>query len=291
MARLSLKSLLGRARDPAPAPAAEITVNREAAERELADARTAVTAAEAAYSAGLLSATDEALRGLDDARRATGMRLDRATALVQAFGAQLVKADEAAKHAELAAVVEEATAAQGAFCELVERELPTMAATARAILALREKAERATTAANRALEAAGETSRVPHVEAFRAQPGRPREELSREVKDLWVDDAGSAVAFQDQIRTQSDGSGTDSRSTHVHKFTRRRRFEIVEALPATPAVQPAALSGTLAVPELYDPAPAADRKPETTMRPVEPTRNVVSRKPALGTRMAMGREY
>ncbi|TXN22376.1 hypothetical protein FV220_22050 [Methylobacterium sp. WL19] len=191
----------------------------------------------------------------------------------------------------MARIVEQATSDQSELRELCERQLPTMAATARAILSLRARAERTTHTANRALEAAGETSMLPGVEAFRVQPGRPREELGREVRDLWVDDAGNAVAFQDQIRTQSDGSGTLSlpRAHHVHHFTRRRRFEIVEFLPEVRAIQPSSLTETVSVPDLYSLAQAGDRKPETTTRPVEPARDVISRKPVLGTRMATGR--
>ncbi|CAA2145598.1 hypothetical protein [Methylobacterium bullatum] len=291
MARLTLKSLFTRARDPAPAPAAEIVTNREAAQIELDAAQAAVEAASATYASGLLSATDDALRALDGARQDAGMRLDRAEALVAAFADQLVQADEAERKAALARIVEQATSDQSELRDLVERELPSMAVKARAILALRDRAERTTSAANRALETAGETSRLPHVEAFRAQPGRPREELNREVRDLWVDDAGNAVAFQDKIRTQGDGSGslTLPRAHHVHHFTRRRRFEVIEFLPEVRATRPASLAETVSVPDVYAPAQAGERKPETTTRPVEPARDVVSRKPALGTRMAMGR--
>lgn len=287
----ALKTLFGRARDPAPAPAAEIVVNREAAEAELGAARAAVETAEAAYAAGLLSATDDALRAIDGARRDAGMRLDRAEALVAAFADQLVQAAEVEKKAALARIVEQATSDQLQLRELCERELPGMAATARTILALRDRAERTTHAANRALEAAGETSRLPHVETFRAQPGRPREELSRVIRDLWVDEAGNAAAFQNQIRTQVDGSGslTLPRAHHVFRFTRRRRFEVIEFLPEVRAIQPASLAETVSIPDVYAPAQAAERKPETTTRPVEPARDVVSRKPVLGTQMAMGR--
>ncbi|CAA2145621.1 hypothetical protein [Methylobacterium bullatum] len=288
MARSILKNLFSRASNPAPAPATEIAANRQAAERELVDARTAVEAAEAAYNAGLLSASDDALRGLDAARRDAGMRLDRAKALVGAFNAQLVEAGEAEKHAELSRIVEEAVTAQAAFKELCERDLPGMAAKARAMLALRDRAERATTAANKALAGAGEGSTLPPVEAFRAQPGRPREELRRETVELWVDHAGNAVGYQQKVKLESDGTGTLSlpNASHLHRLTRRRMFEIIETLPEVRDTQPTSLVTALSVPELYSPAPTADRTPETTMRPVGPARDVGRRPPERSERRA-----
>lgn len=245
-------------------------------------------AAEAAYAGGLLSATDDALRALDGARRDAGMRLDRARALVAAFADQLAQSDEAEKRAALASTVEEAAAAQAAFRDLVERELPAMAAMSRKILAAREKAEQVTTAANKALAAAGEASTLPPVEAFRAQPGRPREELRRETVELWVDDSGRPSGHQEKIKLQSDGTGTLSLpfASHLHRLDRRRSFEITESLPEVRAVHPPSLADTLAVPELYAPAPTAERRSETTMRPVGPARDVGRRAPERSERRA-----
>lgn len=264
MSRLAqFRALLIRARQDAPAPAPQLTQDRDAAAAELAAAEVGVEEAEAAYNAGLLGSTDEGLRALDDARRAAAIRLDRGKVLVERFAAQAVAAEEARDKAELAKTVEAFTAAQAAFQSAVERDLPEMAARARAILALRAEAERLRKIADRALAEAGEGGPLPGVEAFRALPGRPREELRREVVDLWVDGAGNLAGHQDKIVSGSDGIGTLrlERASHLHRFTKKRPFEVIEHLPAEPSIAPVSLDTALAVPDVYPAARGGDRRP------------------------------
>ncbi|MCJ2032623.1 hypothetical protein [Methylobacterium sp. J-068] len=292
MSRLAqFRSLLTRARQDAPAPASQLAQDREAAASELAAARDGVGEAEAAYQSALLGATDEGLRALDDARRAATIRLDRATALVERFAAQTVAAEEAKAKADLARIIEAAVAAQGEFREAVDTELPAMAEKARAILALRADAERATAIANKAIAEAGEGEPLPGVEAFRALPGRPYEELSREVRDLWVDDAGNASGYQEQIKTRGDGAGTLMlpHAHHLRIFTRKQAFQVVEFLPAEPGATPPSLDVALAVPDPYPVvSQAQDRRPVTEMKSQGPVREVAKVAPSRLDRIAMG---
>ncbi|KQT96064.1 hypothetical protein ASG60_20740 [Methylobacterium sp. Leaf469] len=292
MSRLAqFRALLTRARQDAPAPAPQLANDRDAAADELVAAQTGVEDAEAAYQGALLGATDEGLRKLDEDRRAATIRLDRARMLVDRFAAQTAAAVEAKDRAALAAIVETATAAQSAFREAVERDLPDMAARARAILALRVEAERATVAANRALADAGEGGPLPGVEAFRVLPGRPREELRRETVEKWVDEAGVAAGHQEKIVTRGDGSGSLMlpNAHHLRVYSRKRLFEVVEFLPAERGAKPASLVDALYVPDVYGVArQGADRRPQTETRPVGPARVVAKVEPSRAERMAMG---
>lgn len=284
------RNLLTRARQDAPAPAPQLAQDRDAAADELAAAETGVEEAEAAYRGALLGATDEGLKKLDDDRRGAAIRLDRAKVLVDRLAAQTVAVDDARAKAALAKTVETATAAQAAFREAVERDLPDMAARARKILALRVEAERAVVAANMALAEAG-NGPLPGVEAFRVLPGRPREELRREVVDLWCDDGGNWSGHQEKIVAGSDGIGTLrlERASRLHRFTKKRKYEVVEFHPAEHGVAPASLVDALQVPEVYAIAPQrADRRPRTELRAVAPARDVAKVEPSLSERMAMG---
>ncbi|KQP05907.1 hypothetical protein ASF28_18640 [Methylobacterium sp. Leaf99] len=270
------KALLIRARQDAPAPAPQLAEDRDAAAAELVAAEAGIEEAEAAYRGALLGATDEGLKKLDDERRVAAIRLDRAKVLVDRLAAQTAAIDDARAKAALAKTVETATAAQAAFREAVERDLPDMAARARAILALRTEAERATVAANMALAEAG-NGPLPGVEAFRALPGRPREDLRRETVDLWCDDTGNAAGHQEKIVTRGDGSGSLMlpNAHHLRVFTRKRTYEVIEFLPAEHGVAPASLVDTLNVPDVYAVAPqGGDRRPRSETRAVGPAREV-----------------
>lgn len=283
--------MLTRARHDTAPNTGQLAQDRETAATELAAAEAGVVDAEAAYQTGLLGATDEGLSVMDDARRTAAIRLDRARALVERFAAQTVAADEAKAKAELARVIEGAVAAQGEFRQAVERDLPAMAEKARAILALRADAERATIAANKAIAEAGEGEALPGVEAFRALPGRPREELGREIWDLWVDDAGNASGYQDRITTRGDGSGSLMlpRAHHLRIFTKKRPFQVVTFLPAESGVVPPPLDIALAVPDPYPVMPQVrDRQPVTEMRAQGPAREVTRAAPSRLDRIAMG---
>lgn len=287
----SLKGIFARARTTAEAPVAEVEVDVQAARGELRDAEAAVIAADAAYSAALLTADDAGLKKLDDDRRDAARRLDRAKALIAALDERLAAAQEAERRAELSRIIEAAVAAQGEFREAVERDLPMMAEMARTILALRTDAERATAAANRAIAEAGEGEPLPGVEAFRALPGRPYEELSCEVRDLWVDDAGNVSGYQDQITAMSDGSGALRLpgATYLRRFSMKRPVKVVEYLPAEPGVVPPSLDVALLVPDAFPIIPQAqDRRPVTEMMPHGPAREVAKTAPSRLDRMAMG---
>ncbi|MCJ2083217.1 hypothetical protein [Methylobacterium sp. J-090] len=292
MSRIAqFRALLTRARQDAPAPAPQLAQDREAAAVELAAAKTGVEEADAAYEGALLGATDEGLKKLDDDRRAALIRLDRAEKLVERFAAQTAAAVEAKDKAALAAIVEAASAAQAVFREAVERDMPDMAAKAYAIFRLRLDAERATIAANRALAEAGEGGSLPGVEAFRALAGRPREDLRREIVDLWVDDAGNAAGHQDKITVGSDGTGSLRlpNASYLRRYTKKRPFETIEFLPAEPGAQPASLLDALHVPEVYGVArQGTDRRPQTETRPVGPARVVAKVEPSRSDRIAMG---
>lgn len=292
MAKLpSLKGIFARARTTAPAPVADVEVDVQAARGELRDAEAAVIAADAAYSAALLTADDAGLRALDDARRDAARRLDRAQALLAALDERLAAAQEAERRAELARIIEAAVAATATFREIVERDLPEISAKARALHAARAEAERLTKIANRAIAEAGEGEPLPGVEAFRALPGRPREELHRETVDLWVKDDGTASGHQDQIRVGSDGAGSLMlpSATHLRRYSMKRPFEVITYLPAEPGVIPPALDTALMVPDVYPVLPQVrDRKPVTEMRPQGPAREVTKAAPSRLDRIAMG---
>lgn len=292
MAKLpNLKGLFTRARTAAPAPVAEVEVDMQAAREELRDAEAAVLAADGAYSAALLTADEAGLRTLDEARREAARRLDRARALVSALDERLAAAREAERRAELARIIEAAVAATATFREIVERDLPEVSAKARAILAAKADAERLTKIANRAIAEAGEGEPLPGVEAFRALPGRPRDELSRETVDLWVHDDGTASGHQEKIRTRGDGAGSLMlpQAHHLRLFTKRRLFEVVTYLPAELGVIPPALDAALSVPDVYpSTSQAEERRPVTEMRPQGPAREVVKAAPGRLDRIAMG---
>ncbi|TXM63906.1 hypothetical protein FV226_27120 [Methylobacterium sp. WL12] len=286
----AFRALLTRARTAAPAPVSDAETDMKGALDELRDAERAVEMAENTYSLNLLSADEARLAELDEARRAARRRWDRAQLLMSTCADRLTVAREAEARAELAETVETAVAAQAAYRELVERELPQMSAKARAIHAAKAEAETATKAANAAIAEAGEGVPLPHVEAWRGLAPLPREEIRREVREFWCNSAGDPAPHQSEITTGSDGAGSLRLpgASYLHRFTLRRAFEVVEHLPAEPGVQPPGLDISLAVPELYATAPARDRVPVTSMRPHGPAVEVTRAAPSRSDRLAMG---
>lgn len=293
MAKLSLKTLLGRARATAPAPAAEVTSSREAAVAELAVAEAAVAASEAAYRAGLIDADDDALRGLAAAQAEAGLRRDRAKALVDRFDRQLAdiraaedKAIEDERQAKLAEIVARAEASAEALRVAVEHDVAVMAEKARGLVDLANGAHQDREAAIHALREAGDQKELPPVEAFRVTAGRPEKVLSTERVDLWVDISGQPVGYQSEIVEGSDGCGSLKlpRASHTLRFNQRRQFERQEYLAAQPARAPWPLADTLreiatALGRIEVPVEPAgdDRKPAIRLRPVAPPVDVQKR--------------
>lgn len=282
----TLRTLLGRARETAPAPVAEVAQDIETAKVELAAAEAAVTEAETLYRSGLLDADDDTLRALAESQATAGMRRDRARALVARFEEQMAAAQAAERQAELARIVGEADAATAEFRVAAESDLSSMIGKARRLADLAAAAERARETAIRALRAAGSEEMPPAVEAFRHLSGRPEKTLAVDEVELWVDERGNAVGYQDKIAVGSDGGGILRlpNATYMQKYTRRRRFERTEFLPATAAYRPPALVAALNkiaedLAHLERPAePAEDnRRPEIRLRPLAEPIEVIRR--------------
>lgn len=87
IAKLDLRALLGRARQP-DATSEAIAQSRDASTEELRAAEVALGEAERAYQVGLLEAPDAALRDLVSIRDAAILRRDRAGAVVSALEEQ-----------------------------------------------------------------------------------------------------------------------------------------------------------------------------------------------------------
>jgi hypothetical protein len=276
MARLNLRTLLGRARQVALVPVIEAANTMKAAGAELLAAQRTASTAEDAFQAGLLD-PDADIGVLDAARRSAGLKLDQARALVAALGDQHHAAVIAERQAAVAAVVAKAEETALRYRSAVEHDVADMAAKARALVMLSDDAERDRRAAIDALRAAGDVGELPAIEGFRGTAGRPAKILKTETVELWCDELGRAVGYQDRIVPLGDGAGMLKLpgATHSQTFTHRRRFERVEVLAEELPRYPVPLAGALtkiaaALSGLVMPAePEIDtRQPETRLRPV-----------------------
>lgn len=156
-----LKGLLGLATRE-DATVAELAPSLPVAEAELTAAGEAQAAAEASYRAALLTADDVRPLQLDAARREAAVRIDRATALVDALRQRLAAAEareaEAARVQRYQAAQQQADDAAAALAEMY----PTLARTLVDLLEGVTRAEIEVRAVNKDLPRGME--RIPAVE-------------------------------------------------------------------------------------------------------------------------------
>ncbi|SFI85211.1 hypothetical protein [Methylobacterium brachiatum] len=201
----ALKSLFGLAQRE-DATTGELAPSLPAAEAELAAAQAAQTAAEEAYRGALLTADEAGLLQLDAARREAGVRIDRATALIDALRARL--ADAQAREAEAARVMRfqeasrEADDAAAALGELY----PKLAGDLVALLMVVARADQLVQAAN--ADRPEGTEAIPGVERrVRSRPGSPEEVLDEVRVERWVQVGQIRPGSFDQDEVYATGNG------------------------------------------------------------------------------------
>ena len=179
----ALKNLLGLAlRDDATA--GELAPSLPAAEAELAAAREAQAAAEAAYRAQLLTADEAALRRLVEARTDAGVRVDRALALVAALGERLAAAQDREAEADRVIAYEAARKQADEAREVLAQLYPQLANGLVDLLRAVAEAEIVVSRVNDDLPRG--VDMLPGVEAsVRDVPGSARELISEQVVELW----------------------------------------------------------------------------------------------------------
>jgi len=201
----TLKNLIGLAART-DAPAAELAPSLPQAEAELAAAHEAQAAAEAAYKGKLLTADDATLRQLVEARTDAGVRVDRATALVEALRERLEAAQtreaEAARVTAYEAAHAQAEEARAALVELY----PGLARDLMSLMRVVAEAEIAVQAANADLPAGA--APIAGVEAsVRDLPGVPETVLSETYVERWVEVGKVTPGSFDQHAVQDLGRG------------------------------------------------------------------------------------
>lgn len=201
----TLKNLLGLAQRE-DATTGELTPSLPAAEAELAAAQDAQTAAEKAYRGALLTADEAGLHKLDAARREAGMRIDQATALVEALRDRL--ADARAREAEAARIMrfEEARQQADDAAAALGEWYPKLAGDLVALLTVVAQAEQLVEAANAARPEG--TEAIPGVEGrVRNRPGQPEEIVGTVAIARWVRVGQIRPGSFDQSAVRATGNG------------------------------------------------------------------------------------
>lgn len=297
MARPTMKTLAGRARETAPVPAARAIADREAAGVELAEAQAALTVAENAYRAGLLSADEDGLRALAQTQADAGLRRDRASALCESFDRQLAEARaaeqaelDAARRAEVEGLIAAADQAWSAYRDTVASDVADILRKLERLMNLARDAGRARDAAIKGLRAAGDIDLAPPFESFRSIAGRPAKRIAAEEVDLWVNERGEPYGGQDEVTVRRDGSGylRMGSSAHGDYLNHKREFQRIEELPErSPHRVVVPFADVWA--EIHepvrkiawpvDPTTDDDRRPVVRLVPVGPIRDVRRRLP------------
>ncbi|MDP4022426.1 hypothetical protein Q8W71_07315 [Methylobacterium sp. NEAU 140] len=233
-----LKGLLGLAQRE-DATTGELAPSLPTAEAELVAAREAQAAAEAAYKANLLTSDDTGLRRLVEARTDAGVRVDRATALVEALRERLAEAE--AREAEAARVQRyEAARRQADDAAAALREMyPHLAQGLVDLLRGVAEAEIAVSDVNADLPRGAE--RIPSVEgSVRDVPGTPRQFISEETVERWCRPGERMPGALDQsrVRIGHDRRGYVQPSSGQIEYLVKRTYterRFIESIPGNPA--------------------------------------------------------
>ncbi len=310
----------------APAPQIDATdpvAIAAQAERDLAEGRDRLAAAEAdreTAQSDYAAAVEAASVVGAQAARARITNAEVAVDIAQAASVRLQAAHEAALDGAASASAlarreqrrAEAVAANEAYQETFVGEMPALVVSARKVLRAWAKAELAR------LDAAAEGVHLPAPDAFRDLPGCPREVIGTRVLDLWMngnqpfgDDA------QAEIRVAHDGSGAFAGRTHTFRSTQKRRYEEIQFRPAVTERRAPNLAAELIIPALLagEPAgwPGLEGRPSardvlallhdlenappaepveppirTERRPIEPAREVATRRETPVERLMRG---
>lgn len=227
----ALKSLFGLAQRE-DATAGELAPSLPAAEAELAAAREAQAAAEAAYRAALLTSDEAGLREFDVARREAAMRIDRAEALCEALRERLADAQEREAEAERVAVYQAARAQADDARRALTEMYPQIAGDLVQLLEVVARAEVEVEAANADLPRGA--VRLASVErAARDVPAEPDEVLSEVEVERWVQVGGLKPGSFDQSNVYETAPGrgvikvagqplTECTQVELRTFTERR---------------------------------------------------------------------
>jgi hypothetical protein len=272
----ALKNLFGLAQRE-DATTGELAPSLPAAEAELAAAQAAQAAAEEAYRGALLTADEAGLLQLDAARREAGVRIDRATALIDALRGRL--ADAQAREAEAARVMRfqeasrEADDAAAALGELY----PKLAGDLVALLMVVARADQLVQAAN--ADRPEGTAAIPGVEArVRNRPGEPEEIVGEVTVERWVRVGQIRPGTFDQGEVRAAGNGRGMIPIEGHPLregheVELRRFTEQKYIPADYGSVPDRLAERLMLPGLrfgeaayYQPV---DRPHQGTIRPAD----------------------
>lgn len=180
----ALKHLLGLAARE-DATAAELTPSLPTAEAELIAAQVAQATAETSYRTALLTADEAALLKLDAARREATVRIDRATALIEALRERL--ADAQAREAEADRVMrfEKARQQTDDAAAALAQWYPQLASDLVALLMAVAQAEQTVQAANADLPR-NAVPILPVEHRARSRDGSPEEVTDRVRVKRWV---------------------------------------------------------------------------------------------------------
>ena len=231
----TLKHLLGLlAREDATT--AELAPSLPAAEAELMAAQVAQKEAEAAFRASLLSPDEVASNKLDVARREAGVRIERATAMIEALRQRL--ADAQAREAEAGRVMrfEEARQQADDAAAALEEWYPKLAGDLVSLLTGVAQAEELVRAAN-ADRPKGMEALISVERRVRSRPGTPEEIVHTGQVDLWVQAGQSRPGSfnQDAVRSTGGGRGmlpipghplNEGREMELRRFTEERFFPV-----------------------------------------------------------------
>lgn len=229
----AIKHLLGlAAREDAGTD--ELAPSLPAAEAELAAAQVAQTEAEAAYRASLLTPDEAASNRLDVARREAGVRIERATALIEALRQRLNNAQ--AREAEAARVLryEEARQRADDAAAALNEFYPQMAEDLVKLLVVVAEADQMVQAAN-ADRPNGADAIAPVENRVRSLFGSPEEVVHREAIERWVHVGQVLPGSFDQAAVRATGGGrgrlpvqglplNDGRQMELRPFVEERFF-------------------------------------------------------------------
>jgi hypothetical protein len=242
---------------PAVEQAARVEIELSDAREDLAGAEAEVVASKAAYEQALDAAR------LSEAVAAKARVLEaevlvdigrRLCARLEVELAELLQgAADVAAAAERAQLRDVAETAMADYARAFRTEMPALTAGLRGLIRKWAVAELAREAA------VTKGVSLPRVDGFRDVEGAPRVQVSRRVLDLWINEfGGQPFSDSDQklIKTDSDGAGVLQGENHVHRPTRKRRFDEVIFRPGSPGKLAPALSEALVLPCLDAVSPA-----------------------------------
>jgi len=251
--------------------AAQIEAELAGAREDLAAAQAEVLAAQRTYEAAADGArVSEAVAARTRILEAETL-VDVASRHVARLDAELQRLLDGAADAAAAAEREQLRVA--ALHALAEYEaefravMPVVTSQLRRVIRMQAQAEMAREAA----AAAG--VHLPRADAFRDIAGSPRVEISRQVRDLWLNPFGGMPygdEDQQEIRTEFDGGGVIMGNNYAHRSTRKRRYVEITFRPAVMGQMAPALFEALALPciDAGSPAGWAALKASTSPRQV-----------------------